>query len=447
MKEEIPENNHRFLSAAALLTGVILVCAAVFGDTGEAYAAVTSAPSSVQVSSMSSSKANTKERFRVRTPLSKKHVIYIEGKTKVPTKLYCIRLTRHHTSSYAITVFVRPTSGGRFSIRINTKKGNRHYPSVIARKGKVIRTRQSTRPGAHAVGTIRPGKYELTIARAKTKKDADVTRKNWYKGTLGGRKGYACKEFVLSVKKGHNNDPKLISYPSAVKNNESFRTRKVTEEQMEEYRDPMIRDIPLFFGNPETGGHDYMTKAQAAYIKSVADKVTAGATSKYQKLLKIYQYTASHFYYDTYAHEQKANQYANPYLNIYHQRHKSNSANSQNGKVATVCHGFSAIEIAMARAEGIPARLAYGNHIHKVSTIWEDRKGANVSTRNHWWAEAYVGGRWVILDADAGSNSTWNRNSFHSKGTWTYSGINSYMYFDPTPELMAMSYLYLGYYD
>ena len=57
--------------------------------------------------------------------------------------------------------------------------------------------------------------------------------------------------------------------------------------------------------------------------------------------------------------------------------------------------------IAMARSLDIPARFVYGNHITLTGTIWSDKKDSDVSKRTHWWAEAYVDGRWIVIDANA----------------------------------------------
>ena len=178
-------------------------------------------PTPVQTNEIESSTNYKDEYYKVRTPLNEAYTIYVEGKTKIPTKRFCIRLAKHNTNSnYPITVFVTPDTNGEFSIKINTKQGNKTVPEILNGKGSVIQADESygTTPGYNAVGTISSGLYHLTIARAVTDKDADVSKgSSWYSGSLGGSYGYVCKNFLLSVKSSNN--PKLIKYDDAISNN------------------------------------------------------------------------------------------------------------------------------------------------------------------------------------------------------------------------------------
>ena len=65
----------------------------------------------------------------------------------------------------------------------------------------------------------------------------------------------------------------------------------------------------------------------------------------------------------------------------------------------------------------------------------------------HWWAEVYVDGRWVIIDANAGTNSRWTRTSFTDAGNWTLPGTSTYAGFDPSKESLSNSYIYLTIYQ
>ena len=121
-------------------------------------------------------------------------------------------------------------------------------------------------------------------------------------------------------------------------------------------------------------------------------------------------------------------------------RNKKKSANSQNGKVATTCVGYAAAVAALARAQGIPTRIVNGHHVGLNTdgfNNWSTEKG--ITTLDHWWAECYVDGRWITVDATPGNSNKWNR----STNKWTYTGITNYIYFDPTPEQLATSHMIL----
>ena len=442
------------LKRIALVIAFVMLMMTGLGSLNASYATLYKNPTATQTDSVASSNSYKDEYYKVTT--NEKNTIKVEGKTKIKTTRFCIKLTPHGSTTAKITVFVTPDKNGEFAVTINTKKGNKKTP--VATKGTVAGADDSwdTRPGYRAVETIGPGTYHLTIARATTAKDAKINPgSNWWNGQLGGKDGktYAYKEVVLTVAKGKNNDPKVVKYNTAINNNKN--TTNLYEKKSYHdssykgsyvrYTDKYMKDMSFVFKNPKTGKQENMTAAKVKYVKGVADSVTAGAKSDYEKLLKIYEYVGSNFYYDVLANEQYKNQFANPYNNLYNLRNKVTAPNSKGGKVATTCQGYGAMVIALARAEGIPARLAYGHHISQPIAVWEGYKG-KISERDHWWAEAWVNGRWVFIDANSATSSKWTRSSFSAAGTWTKGeGIN-YAHFDPTAAQLSGSYAYTGIY-
>lgn len=396
------------------------------------------------------------EYFKVRTPLKTKSTIYVSGKVTKNTKRLCIRLFKHKGSKYYITSFVTPDKNGEFSVKISTKKGSKKAPTILSKKGTAAKAKDSysTCPGYKAVPSIGTGTYHLTIAKATTTKDAKISgNTKWWKGTLGGSttKWFAYKEVLLTVKSGHSNDPKVVKYSTAVNNNKAIRSQYDSADSSasgyqgsyERYMDKYMTDMGYIFKDPKTGENSPMTASRVNYITKLAKKVTSGYSSDYKKMQAIYKYVATNFYYDRYAYSQGKYEYANPYLNLYHFNNKSGSgANYKNGNVATTCQGYAAMVIAMARSLDIPARYVYGNHITLTGTIWADKKDSDVSKRSHWWAEAYVDGRWIVIDANAGSYNKWFRSSFSDAGTWSYGGLGNYSAFDPSDEQLSSSYIY-----
>ncbi len=182
-------------------------------------------------------------------------------------------------------------------------------------------------------------------------------------------------------------------------------------------------------------------KTNLSDVKTVSNEVVKGASTNYEKLLKIYEYVAENFYYDDVAFRTSSKQYVDPYKNLYNMRNKKKSANSEDGKVATTCVGYSAAVCALARAQGIPTRIVNGHHISlngREYNNWSTEK--NITKLDHWWNECYVDGRWITVDATPGNSNKWDRNT----NTWTYTGLTNYIYFDPTPEQLATSHMLLA---
>ena len=197
----------------------------------------------------------------------------------------------------------------------------------------------------------------------------------------------------------------------------------------------------ICFRNPVSKKVASVTKKKVKYFKTVSNQIVKGADTDYEKLLKIYEYVAENFYYDTIAFATGTRQYVDPYRNLYNMRNKKKSENSEGGKVATTCVGYAAAICALARAQGIPTRIVNGHHISLSTTdgfhTWSTE--SDITELDHWWNECYVDGHWITVDATPGNSNKWNRSS----KTWTYTGLTNYIYFDPTPEQLATSHMLL----
>ena len=218
---------------------------------------------------------------------------------------------------------------------------------------------------------------------------------------------------------------------------------KSDKYDIDKFTDKKLSDIKGFlFRNPATGKVASVTDKKVAYFKKVAKAVTKGAETDYEKVQKIYEYVAQNFYYDNYAFRKQKNMYVDPYKNLFNLRNKKKSANSTaDGKVATVCSGMAGIVIALCRQLDSPARLVNGHHVSLSSPYCNWSTEEEISKIDHWWAEVYVDGRWIVVDPTPGNSNKWDRTSFSAKGTWTKTGITNYIYFDPTPQQLATSHV------
>lgn len=234
----------------------------------------------------------------------------------------------------------------------------------------------------------------------------------------------------------------ILQYDKIIKENARIDKNANKKKKPSAFKKTNLSDVQsLCFRDPVTKKVASVTKKKVKYFKTVSNQIVKGASTDYEKLLKIYEYIAENFYYDTIAFSSQTRQYVDPYLNLYNMRNNKKSANSANGNVATTCVGYAAAVCALARAQGIPTRIVNGHHV-SLSTdngfhTWSTE--SNITKRDHWWNECYVDGRWITIDATPGNSNKWNRSS----KTWTYTGLTNYVYFDPTPEQLATSHMLL----
>ena len=353
------------------------------------------------------------EYYEAKTPSGEKNALYVKGKAQQGVKTLRIALYNIAKKSNYINVFVQPASNGSFEVKINTAAGNTTAPEAI--NGKVFSGADKawdSCPGYKAVSKMPKGMYLLRITSAKTTADADVCNgAAWSKGTLGGEHGFVWDTAMLYVS-GSDNDPKLIEFTDIV--NRAKKTQSAADADNPRYTDVYLKDMSYLLKDTNFNSKP-MTADRVSYIKKVAESIASGASNDAVKLAKIYSYVTTNFYYDHYAYDLyirtggKSNiQCVNPYDNLYNQRNKIASTNSTaDGKVATVCDGYASMIVALCRSLGIPARSVYGCRNDTSDGLTSQ---VNTANKNHWWAEVYINGRWVTVDAERGSLNSWNRD-------------------------------------
>ena len=272
------------------------------------------------------------------------------------------------------------------------------------------------------------GYYNLYIRRCATVADAETLN---YKSS-----GVLYKNMEIKVTDGK---VKILRYKDVIEYNNSIKDIGALYST-DRYLDNTLEDIRFVLRNPATDVYAEMTPSKIAYIQRISDRVTQGAYTNYDKLLKIYEYTAKNFYYDSVAFSTHSYQYADPYDNIYNYENGLSSANSVSGRVHTTCQGFSAIYLALARAQGIPTRFVYGHRLAIPSNDWLTEN--NIDVRDHWWTESYVNGKWIFVDPTVGTTNKYNKTT----GAWTYTGLTNYTYFDASDEQVATSHVYMNIY-
>ena len=222
-----------------------------------------------------------------------------------------------------------------------------------------------------------------------------------------------------------------------------------------------------YFGFSYTGelGYDmlnnrifsgYSTRANSAHLREMrsietvsvpegvsetAAEITKGLTEDSAKLKAIYDWVTSHIYYDycMLAGTEPINVSARYTFENHH----------------SVCEGYARLTKEMCNAVGIPCRMtagfATGIGIDEDAAVWAryadylqdedlDAFAADAeSFANHAWKEAYIGGKWIILDTTWGSGNRFEKNG----GSYSFiSGDSNDLYFDPDLDFFSESHVF-----
>lgn len=184
------------------------------------------------------------------------------------------------------------------------------------------------------------------------------------------------------------------------------------------------QNLRIHLGNLLEDQHQKMTimtrasKQSISAITSLAQQITQGAETDYEKIKAIHDWVADNIYYDKDFLDGKTK-----ITNI-------TSISVLENKYA-VCSGYANLTKDLINAAGIPCRQVFGFALGiSTDTDWENMSERNLEP-NHVWNEAYVGGRWVILDA------TWDSGNTYTGGKFTYGGGPEDLYFDTTLEFLS----------
>ncbi len=162
----------------------------------------------------------------------------------------------------------------------------------------------------------------------------------------------------------------------------------------------------------------HWVESDAAEIKALAEKIVNAGDSDYEKVRKVHDWVANNIWYD------------------YDALYSGESVEVDALKVLklkrTVCHGYSNLTAALLRSMGIPTKVTCGYALGvSTSGAWTDAIVSGDQS-NHAWNEAYVDGRWVILD------TTWDSGNKYEKGKFSEgTGLRNRKYLDPTLEFFS----------
>ena len=161
-----------------------------------------------------------------------------------------------------------------------------------------------------------------------------------------------------------------------------------------------------------------------ASVKTLSDRIVAGVTDDYEKTFLLHKWVVENIYYDFDAFLSGQFSFYEPEDILANKR--------------AVCEGYAELLCSMLRSQGIPAirsitnALGYG----MMGTYALNAEEAAKYTANHSHVEAWVDGRWVVMDP------TWDSCNKYQNGAYNTELPDGFFYFDITPEVFALDHKY-----
>ena len=157
-------------------------------------------------------------------------------------------------------------------------------------------------------------------------------------------------------------------------------------------------------------------------IMSLAQEITQGMTTDYEKAAAIHDWVCSNIYYDSDSIDGTLNNA--PYV-----------ASDVLETRRAVCLGYANLYAALCRSVNIPCNvvLGYSLGIASGDTAWNDE---NIYTNdpNHSWNEVYIDNRWVIVD------TTWDSKNKYSNKKYETDTDVLHIYFDANIKFFSANH-------
>ena len=158
-------------------------------------------------------------------------------------------------------------------------------------------------------------------------------------------------------------------------------------------------------------------------VRKLSDSIVGSETDDYQKLFLIHKWVAENLYYDL-------DQY-------YGTASTALEVQDVLAERRSVCQGYADLMQVLIQAQDIPCMLvctdALGLSTTNNSFVTNDAR-AKSTVSNHAHNEAYVDGRWIIMD------TTWDSKNEYRNGEYLTKEPRGWFYFDITPELFDLSH-------
>ncbi len=166
-------------------------------------------------------------------------------------------------------------------------------------------------------------------------------------------------------------------------------------------------------------------QSESSGIKSIAEQLSQNCTTDYEKLLAFHDWVCAYIYYDI-------DSLNAPETPPYEAEEVVRSRKA-------VCLGYATLYAALCRSVGIPCNVVSGYALGVGDdTAWTD---ATIITdmQNHAWNEAYVDGRWIIID------TTWDSPNKIQNGEMKTENEVSHLYFDANLQFFSSNHKIIEY--
>lgn len=159
-------------------------------------------------------------------------------------------------------------------------------------------------------------------------------------------------------------------------------------------------------------------------VRQAALSVTRGIEKDYDKARAIHEYVANTIYYDLdYAMHERPSTYV--------------TAEEVFDRKIAVCEGYTNLTVALLRAVGIPSAFVEGVALGVGDTAHNWNK-VDLTSSNHAWVEAYVDGKWIIMDP------TWDSKNTYDEGKKVHMETDFYRYFDVSQEMFSATHFVIS---
>ncbi len=192
--------------------------------------------------------------------------------------------------------------------------------------------------------------------------------------------------------------------------------RIYTEKTSEGYQimPSLVMDNNSRYNESNMNPQFYLNSQVPSSVAAKSDEIVGDETDPYTKVFLIYQWVVENIHYD--------------YPAISGGTRLDDSASVLERRCG-VCAGYSYLLRDMILAQGIPA-ISSSNLANYGSYALSESGG-----EDHAHTEAYVNGRWIVMDATWDSN-----NKYYGGDDYRTKAPNGYYYFDITPEAFAMDH-------
>ncbi|MGN0107770.1 MAG: transglutaminase domain-containing protein [Hominilimicola sp.] len=172
--------------------------------------------------------------------------------------------------------------------------------------------------------------------------------------------------------------------------------------------------------------HTASIQSNSDGIISIAQQLTQDIDSDYYKVLALHDWICSYMYYDI---DSLNAQETPPY-------YATDIVKSRKA----VCLGFATLMASLCRSIDIPCNVVsgYALGVNDNNMSWTDETVAT-DVQNHAWNEAYVDGRWIIID------TTWDCANKIENGEMTKGSEVSHIYFDANLQFFSNNHKILEY--